>query len=128
MTPAEIAALCDPYDASPTECDGMTRILHTVLTKAEVPHQCYVGRVARRGGGMVIGILIPWHMWIETQQGIIVDYRLRHYLGGEAPHGVFTAPDMSEAGFEYRDARCQDIQVCDDTLFAILNTPFTVPQ
>lgn len=40
----EIEELLDPYNYSQTECDGMTRICHTILTQHHIEHQSLILR------------------------------------------------------------------------------------
>ena len=40
-----IQQLLDPYDSSQTECDGMTRICHTILTQHHIEHQPIIGKL-----------------------------------------------------------------------------------
>lgn len=73
LTVSEIDLLLSAYDSSPTECDGMTRLCHTLLYQVKVPHQVKCG-VARSGDK-----LLPLHFWTnltEHLQGYRVDYRL----------------------------------------------------
>jgi hypothetical protein len=85
----QVHSLLDPLDTSPTECDGMTRLCHTVLAQHQIPHTVYFGVCRYQSQG------IQPHYWIDLcgpWQGWRVDYRLRLWFSGEAedlPHGVF---------------------------------------
>lgn len=84
----QVQALLDPLDRSPTECDGMTRLCHTLLAQQGIPHTVHFG-VCRYQSQK-----IQPHYWIdldEPLQGWRVDYRLRLWLKGETevPNGVF---------------------------------------
>lgn len=83
----KVQQLLDPYDSSHTECDGMTRICHTVLTQLGIEHQPMVGTLAV----LTRKQLIPLHLWIDLPNGYKIDYRARMWLGDEkgVPHGVF---------------------------------------
>lgn len=37
--------LLSQYDSCPLECDGLTRVLHTVLEREGIEHTCFVGTV-----------------------------------------------------------------------------------
>ena len=78
-----VRLLLDKYDVCSVECDGFTRIAHSVLFRHHVPHHVYVGTVTMGDE------TIPLHYWIELPDGTVVDYRLRMWLGDTAPHGVF---------------------------------------
>lgn len=83
---SDLAALLAPYAAlSELECDGLTRVITTVLTVNGLPHTCYLGRVT------VGGRHVEPHYWIELGTGLRVDYRARMWLGDApaVPHGVF---------------------------------------
>jgi hypothetical protein len=87
---ARVKTLLDKYDACPLECDGFTRVAHSVLTRANVPHHVFIGTVTFRG------VLVPLHYWIELPDGTVVDYRLRMWVGDDAPHGVFPPDDRCD--------------------------------
>lgn len=91
-----IAHLLDPYDSSPTECDGMTQICHTVLHKEGIPHQVMFG-VCRHGIK-----LLPIHFWINLESGMRVDYRLRMWFGTKTkiPHGIFDPAQFPAIEYE----------------------------
>lgn len=105
-----VESLLDPYDSCDLECDGMTRVLHVVLTRAKIPHTCMVGSVeafgheASHGGSTTI----PFHLWIILSDGRTVDYRLRMWIkapgagdGGKGiPHGVFRQEDFPDIRYE----------------------------
>lgn len=77
-----------PLDGLRLECDGMTRVVSTLLARECVAHQGCVGRLEIDGVGS-IGL----HWWVELPDGSICDLRARMWLGdGPAvPHGAFKA-------------------------------------
>jgi hypothetical protein len=89
---AWLARLLDPYDGlKHLECDGFTRVASYVLTEAGIPHRC-------RAGTCVVGRrVVDPHLWIEAG-GFRIDYRLRRWVGAQAPHGVFA---LDLPGVEY---------------------------
>lgn len=99
LTLSEIDRLLNPYDSSPTECDGMTQLCHTLLYEAKVPHIVKCGVCS-------YGInLLSLHFWIdltERLQGYRVDYRLRMWFGKSAdvPHGIFLAEKFAHIQYE----------------------------
>lgn len=78
-------------DALPLECDGMCRVISTILERDKVPHTVYMGSLAiKHVGG------IPLHFWIAFDDGHILDLRARMWLGhtDKVPHGYFVpAPE-----------------------------------
>lgn len=93
MTADEIRAILDPIDATPLECDGFTVVANSRLRAAGGTHVCMEGAVSWRGDG------IPFHRWI-LDGDLVVDYRLRMWLGGDAPHGVFRMADHPDLRYE----------------------------
>ena len=81
----KIKNLLDPYDSSQTECDGMTRICHTILSQHHIEHQPMIGTL------QFDEQRIEPHLWIDLPSGNRIDYRARMWLNNSAkvPHGVF---------------------------------------
>lgn len=100
MTIDELRQLLNPLDASPTECDGMTRLCHTQLFRHNIPHQVY------RGSCRVDTQLIPLHFWIDLMEGLegwCVDYRLGMWIRDkklDVPHGVFNLASFSQIHYQ----------------------------
>lgn len=69
------------------ECDGMTYAVSYLLEDAGIEHQRLIGLASGRAPGTTI---FP-HCWIELEPGLVIDYRLRMWLGDheDVPHGVF---------------------------------------
>lgn len=96
--------ITNQYVNSPLECDGLTKVFHFYLDRAQIEHRVMQGSVEN----VQSGDSITWHRWItlQTQQGpAIIDYRARMWLGERAdvPHGVFLAehfPHMRYQGQE----------------------------
>ena len=88
----KIQNLLDPYDSSQTECDGMTRICHTILTQHHIEHQIRMGTLTFHGQN------IEPHLWIDLSSEYRVDYRARMWLNDnkDAPHGVFNSLDFPD--------------------------------
>lgn len=117
--PDTIRALLDVYDRSLTECDGMTRVCHTVLTRENIPHVCMVG-VLRYGAKR-----LPIHLWIDllgNLEGYRVDYRGRLWLGHspDVPHGVFRPEEFYKVS--YQEATPRNLPLLSDRLFKSLTT------
>lgn len=90
ITRDDLHALTHHIDATDTECDGASRLVHLALTRAGVIHQPFVGRVDCTDGR---GIRL--HYWIRVGSWLI-DYRARMWLGSDAPHGVFLPGDYPD--------------------------------
>lgn len=108
-----IRTLCGKYAKLKLECDGLTRVLHTVLSKHNVPHRVMVGEVIDAQSGMTV---IPLHFWITLPNGYIVDYRLRMWLGGKAPNGVFKTTKYNFLGVP------SDMKNLDRMMFKMLTS------
>ena len=74
------------FDALPLECDGLTRVISTLMQRDDVDHRVHVGSVKIEGVGT-----IPYHWWIVLPDGCICDLRTRMWLGHDerVPHGLF---------------------------------------
>lgn len=118
----QIRSLLDLLDRSPTECDGMTRMCHTVLTQHQLPHTVYLGACRYQSQQ------IQPHFWIDLcgpSQGWRVDYRLRLWFKGETkalPHGVFRPEQFPQV--QYLGDKVE-LEPLSDSLFQILLSDFT---
>lgn len=85
--------LISRYDSSKLECDGLTRVLHTVLSHEGVEHSCVVGSLTDTKRNKHVSL----HFWIKLPDEQIIDYRARMWLGDtpDIPHGVFSPKDFS---------------------------------
>lgn len=90
MTKDELLMLTQHIDATWTECDGATRLVHLALLRAGVIHQVMTGHV-HYGNAMIL----PIHYWIHTGR-FSIDYRARIWMGPNAPHGVFRPHDYPD--------------------------------
>jgi len=104
-----VRKLTTPYDNCALECDGLSRVLHTVLVKEGIEHRFLTG-IAMWG----CDIICP-HWWIELPDGWVVDYRMRMWLGERAPHGVFQPDDETTYA-----AEAEAEGVLPDFLFRLL--------
>ena len=87
-----VRELTEPYDNCPLECDGLTRVLHTVLVQNKIPHHVLVGTV-RLGEER-----FDLHFWIQLPNKYVVDYRAQMWLGDKAQHGVFLPSETTYCG------------------------------
>lgn len=85
-----LVAWLSPVDNMPLECDGLSRVVSTLLHRAGIEHRVRVGSLGIEGVGR-----ISIHWWVELPDGTLVDYRARMWLGTDprVPHGVF-APEL----------------------------------
>lgn len=87
MLDTELHQLVAPFIDAPVECDGFTRLAHTALANAGIGHTCMLGRVVSADGQR----RTPIHYWIVLEDGQVIDYRARTWLGEceRVPHGIF---------------------------------------
>lgn len=80
------------YEACNLECDGLTRVLTTVLQEHSIPHTCMAGTLTLTGTNTGA----PLHFWIDLPDGQRIDYRARMWLGisPDVPHGIFNPTDF----------------------------------
>lgn len=80
------------------ECDGMSHLISQRLGRNHVKHDLLFGRVMYNGK-----LAIPIHMWIVTQGGTTIDYRLRMWIkvnDADLPHGMFKHKDGGPLKYE----------------------------
>jgi len=107
---SQVKRLTKPYDRASLECDGLTRVLHTVLEHNGINHK------VMQGGVETLGEYFEPHWWIEIGGGKVVDYRLKMWFGSKAAHGVFSP---KSEGVEY-DGRRVSMKVLEPWLFDAL--------
>ena len=80
------------YEACALECDGLTRVITTVLQENSIPHTCMTGTLTFTGTNEGT----PLHFWIDLPDGQRIDYRARMWLGDrpDVPHGIFNPVDF----------------------------------
>ena len=113
-----IQQLLDPYDSSQTECDGMTRICHTILTQHHIEHQPMIGKLTFEEQE------IEPHFWIDLPSGDKIDYRAKMWLDdndSSAPHGVFNPSNLPEAIYVGEPV---ELEVLSPILFEIMTLKF----
>jgi len=109
------------------ECDGLTRVLHTVLTDANVGHMVCLGKVSYQQPEFALTLVVEPHLWIELEGSdgdcVIVDYRLRMWLGEAAtvPHGVFDPVEYSGM-IEYAGKPIY-LSLLDKSVFQVMTDP-----
>lgn len=95
-TADHIRALTEHVDALPVECDGATRLVSLALHEAGIEYSVW--------NGVIPNGLPHWWVMLLCQEGLVrVDYRLRMWLGENAPHGVFLA--VASGGIYSLDVR-----------------------
>lgn len=85
--PGTMKELLGSYDSCKLECDGLTRVLTTVLQREGIEHTCMVGSIQHTGRDVGMS---P-HFWIELPDMRLIDYRAQMWLGDspDIPHGIF---------------------------------------
>jgi hypothetical protein len=123
---ADLQALLEPLAKSPVECDGMTRLVATVLAENGIAYQGFCGRISVGNRTMT-----P-HFWIEVGPWRI-DYRSKMWFPGEngIQEGVFLANQGEITCGNGTDTRYDgiavDIAPLPRFLFDVLQVPI-VPQ
>ena len=113
----KIKDLLDPYDSSQTECDGMTRICHTILSQHHIEHFSMMGTLQFDGQE------IEPHFWIDLPSGERIDYRARMWLGDSdrVPHGVFNSLDFPDVIYQGEPI---ELELLSPELLAIMTLQF----
>lgn len=78
--------LLHTLDGLALECDGMARVVSTLLQRERIVHRVLVGRLAIDRVGA-----IAHHWWVALADGRVLDLRARMWLGSDVavPHGLF---------------------------------------
>jgi hypothetical protein len=90
--------LLNPYDKlHHLECDGLTHVIHRVLSDENIEHTIYTGRVIYSFNDEHI----PIHYWIDIDN-IRIDYRAKMWLGDapDIPHGIFYPTDYPSISYQ----------------------------
>ncbi|WP_240416690.1 hypothetical protein [Paenibacillus periandrae] len=97
MDQERLASVLKTLDSCQLECDGMTRIISCILQSAEISHIVRVGTLTN----VRTSKTIEPHLWIELQDGTVIDFRAKMWLGNEVdiPHGVFTPEKWTQVGY-----------------------------
>jgi hypothetical protein len=98
----QLSGLLDSLDEANCECDGLTRLVTTVLQWHQIPHTVFKGSVRRKRPDDTPDIVVAPHYWVQVGD-LFIDYRARMWLGtdGTVPHGVFVGaeyPTVEYAG------------------------------
>ena len=91
----QLSVLSEDYPS--LDCDAMAYCSSVALRKAGIQHKLKRGYVFDNKTG---DIVIP-HVWITTDSGYVVDYRLQKWLGehDRVPHGLFFASDFARVSY-----------------------------
>ncbi len=95
----KLSNLLEPYaNQTHLECDGLSRILHSLLENEGIKHTVFVGAVCHYPSQRKI----PVHFWIDLDSGLRIDYRLQMWLGVSAdiPNGIFDSKDFTNVCYE----------------------------
>lgn len=97
-TDSLIGTILSELDDCPLECDGMTRMISSILTKAGIVHDVLAGRVHMDGSARIV----QPHLWIALRDDTVIDFRIRMWLGNqvEVPHGHFNLKDFQHMHYQ----------------------------
>ena len=103
------------YEACNLECDGLTRVLTTVLQENNIPHTCMVGTLTITGTNEGT----PLHFWIDLPDLKRIDYRARMWIGSnpDVPHGIFNPADFPSVTYK---GHAIALEPLSPKLFAVL--------
>lgn len=108
----ESALLC--LEDANLDCHTTTLVIHTLFTRAGIPHMSKSGQVLDHKTGARV---VP-HFWIRLPTGEIVDLRLRMWVGDNdtVPHGIFRQTNNDRYAYVGETASATDIYLLDDDL------------
>ena len=90
----ELATLLSSYSNSypHLECDDLSQVFHQVLSDEGVAHTTFAGVVTHVSEGTT-----PFHVWIDLDSGLRIDYRLQRWLGASSDisHGIFDPKELT---------------------------------
>lgn len=78
-----------PLENLKLECDGMTRVIASLLNRASIQYTVFMGVLQDTSLPTTEANSAVLHCWIKLSDGAIVDYRARMWFGDDAPNGVF---------------------------------------
>ncbi|WP_155973562.1 hypothetical protein [Paenibacillus sp. Leaf72] len=87
-----------PFENLALECDGLTRVISSALTGANIPHKIAIGSMQN----IVTGKRFSLHFWIVLPDNYFIDFRARMWLGDDSdvPHGVFNPSNWANVSYE----------------------------
>lgn len=94
-----IESWLQPLEHLQLECDGLTRVIAMLLTRASIKHTVFMGKLQDNNRPPYSGDFSILHFWISLSDGAVIDFRARAWFGSDAPHGVFMPADYKR--FEY---------------------------
>lgn len=115
---AIILHLIQENDPLPLECDGLTRVLHTLLARAGISHTVFIGGVVHHP----THVGQDPHLWIDLDDGRRLDCRARMWLGDhpDVPHGLFEPAQFPAVQYE---GIVTPMPILSDPLLDILRRP-----
>lgn len=116
MDAMELERLVGHLANAPVECDGMARLVVTVLEKHNIPYQAMLGEIVPTG----LTCSIP-HFWVQVGD-LIIDYRARMWLGesDQVPDGVVNLADFEHL-YQGRPIHLEPLPA---VMFEIMRAPF----
>ncbi|PAX59798.1 hypothetical protein [Brunnivagina elsteri] len=120
----ELRQLVEPYvNLWHLECDGLARVLHSILIEKHIEHTVWVGHATHDYEQMTT----PKHFWIDLPCGLRIDYRLQQWIGKlpAIPHGIFNPKDFESVKYE---GEIVELPFIPKELIDILVLPIEVPE
>ena len=116
MDATHLQALVKHLEFAPVECDGMSRLVATVLSQQGIPFQGMVGSIVPKD----TNYRIP-HFWVQVGD-LVIDYRAQMWLGdaSDVPHGVVRAEDYPGI----YEGEPFHLEALPESLFQIMKMPF----
>lgn len=97
-TDSTIGTILRELDFCPLECDGLTRVISLILSRAGIVHDVLVGNVQMDGSSRIV----QPHLWIALSDDTVIDFRLRMWFGDlvEVPHGHFNPESFQHMHYQ----------------------------
>jgi hypothetical protein len=113
-----LKTLVEHLENAPVECDGMARLVATVLAQNNIAYQGMAGSITPKG----CDFSIP-HFWVQVGE-FVIDYRAQMWLGDDKsiPHGVVRREDF----YEIYQGEPFNLTPLSATLYQIMKMPFPV--
>jgi hypothetical protein len=93
-----LAPILDQLDRCALECDGLTLLISSLLSRAGEAHTRGIGGIVYTLDGRSFA---P-HLWIDLADGWRIDYRARMWLRErpDVPHGVFRPAGWPQVAYD----------------------------
>lgn len=97
-TDSVIGTILSELDDCPLECDGLTRVISLILSRAGIVHEVFAGKVQMEGSSRIV----QPHLWIILSDNTMIDFRIRMWMGDqvEVPHGHFDPVSFQHMNYQ----------------------------